>query len=427
MGESNIKGPRYISRGVDEHVPLLLYDKWSQTDYYNGDPEMDQIKFDNLVDRRRLERIDLEEDEEMKRILKLKHDKDLEDLMDQNRRVKPHGLEILSQMTTAELLNILDGRNEDDEIQDHRKREKINDQRKKEETKSDVSMKSSQNQTEIENKIPRLTSPQVDRGLEDLFGTPTMGKPICLDTDSEDETKSTQEISTKSRSFQTNDPIAESLQTTPRKSPSPSTEKTQQKQTDEDMKREMIRKQIHKGLNPRDCSEYMNAVAGKIMTNKKGIEVEHVNEFYKHIINEKDTELKVTKTGKPIIDDVYKNIFCEAVKERKGYGVDDDIIRLYNKDDIEKLNETQPPRQAHHRYRSFRSKYVGLDGTRQNIVFTQRKNKTKLTEATSTTFGDLRWLMHRKSTDQDIKLVEDDDAITVNENTDNIQSPSDNE
>merc|ERR1711915_1068751 len=182
-----------------------------------------------------------------------------------------------------------------------------------------------------------------------------------------------------------------------------------------------------KGLNPRKCSKYMNAVAGKIMTNKKGIEVEHVNEFYKHIIDEKHTELKVKKTENPTVNQVYKNILCEVVKELEGYTVDDDIIRLYNKDDIEQLNEGLTARQAHHRYRSLRSKYVGLDGTRQNIVFTQRKNKTKLTEATSTTFGDLRWLMHRKPTDQDIKLVEDDEAITVNENTDNIQSPSDNE
>ena len=64
--ETNIKGPRYISKGVDEHWPLVLYDRWSQTDYYNGNPEMNQEKFDILVDRRRLERIDLEADEEMK-------------------------------------------------------------------------------------------------------------------------------------------------------------------------------------------------------------------------------------------------------------------------------------------------------------------------------------------------------------------------
>merc|ERR1711915_361448 len=48
-------------------------------------------------------------------------------------------------------------------------------------------------------------------------------------------------------------------------------------------------------------------------------------------------------------------------------------------------------------------------------------------EAVSTTFGDLRCLMLRKPTDQDIKLVEDDDAETVNENQENQQSLSDNE
>merc|ERR1711915_176668 len=163
--------------------------------------------------------------------------------------------------------------------------------------------------------------------------------------------KSTQEISINSRNFQSNDPIAKSLQTTPRKSPLSSTEKIQQKQTDEDMKREMIRKQINKGLNPRECDEYLNAVAGKIMTNKKGIEVEHVNEFYEHIIDEKHTELKVTKTENPTVNQVYKHILCEVVKEFEGYEVDEDIIRLYNKDDIEKLNVGQPKRQAHHRYR----------------------------------------------------------------------------
>merc|ERR1711915_411509 len=98
---------------------------------------------------------------------------------------------------------------------------------------------------------------------------------------------------------------------------------------------------------------------------------------FTNILSTKKIQLKVTKTENPTVNDVYKNIICEAVKELEGYEVDDDIIRLYNKDDIEKLNEGQPPRQAHHRYRSFRSKYVVLDGTRQNIVFTQRKNKTK--------------------------------------------------
>merc|ERR1711915_833880 len=135
----------------------------------------------------------------------------------------------------------------------------------------------------------------------------------------------------------------------------------------------------HQGLNSRRSNEYLLAVADKIKKNRKGITVQHVNKFYDYMCDEQYADTKVTQATDKMINLVYKNIFCEAVKTiANGYGVDEMIIRLYNEEHIKQILAGKSQKDAHHRMRSLRSKYVGLNPTRQNVIFTGRKKERKL-------------------------------------------------